>query len=147
MRVWAYQWRMLQFCIGKYFLARVIGAGVKNVFVFRIVGLCWGVWCILECAVIQRYILRRWQAGAKNVFVCRIVGVCSSIWCCVERTEIWRYILLPELLVQNCLAYVKEWPKSDALTDRLAQKRLCVWNFTRACGRLNLIIFYVVVWT
>ena len=41
-------------------------AGVKNIFVCKILGSCRRIWCLVECPDMQRYILREWQAGAKT---------------------------------------------------------------------------------
>ena len=68
-------------------------AGVKNVFVYRFVGLCINIWYFVDRADIQHYILRGWQAGSENVFECRIIALCRSVWCCVERSDIQRYIM------------------------------------------------------
>ena len=122
-------------------------AGAKNVFICRVLGLCRSVWCIVECAVIQCYILYWWQAGTKNVFVCIFVVLCRSVWCSVDRTDIHQYILLPGLFIQNCLAYVIGWPKSDTLTDRLMREHLRVWNCTRTRGKLQLILLNIFVRT
>ena len=123
----------------------------------------WSVrWCVMQVWKYQRRLWQffldniffwRWQAIAKHVFVGIILGLFRSVWCYIEIFDTQRYILWPGLFVQNCLVYVTRIPELDTLTDRLAQKSLCVWN-CKSLLKCMIIIrrgfqfiwLYIVVW-